>query len=80
MRASYRLPAYLVAQLPTQQNWPCPDGQVERISGIHAMLGMSQKKLVSAATGETVALGKLDHAHGPVKRSAPARRQRNNWP
>lgn len=39
-----------------------PDGQIERISGVHAMLGLSQKKLASAATGETVALGKLEHA------------------
>jgi elongation factor G len=39
-----------------------PDGRSERISGMHAMLGISQKKIASAATGETVALGKLDHA------------------
>jgi elongation factor G len=39
-----------------------PDGRTERISGIYALLGMTQKKLASAAEGETVALGKLDHA------------------
>ena len=39
-----------------------PDGRSERVSGIYAMLGISQKKQTSAAAGETVALGKLDHA------------------
>ncbi len=39
-----------------------PDGQTARISGIYSLLGMAQKKLASAAAGETVALGKLDQA------------------
>ena len=39
-----------------------PEGQTERVSGVYALLGMAQKKLSSAAAGETVALGKLDHA------------------
>ncbi len=39
-----------------------PDGQTERISGVYTLVGMAQKKLPSAVAGETVALGKLDHA------------------
>ncbi len=39
-----------------------PDGKSERISGIYSMLGMSQRKLPFAGDGETLALGKLDHA------------------
>jgi elongation factor G len=37
-----------------------PDGNSARISAIHTLLGMSQKKLSQAAIGETVALGKLE--------------------
>ncbi len=39
-----------------------PDGRTERISGIYSLLGMTQRKLPFAGEGETVALGKLDHA------------------
>jgi elongation factor G len=39
-----------------------PDGRMERISGIYSLLGMTQRKLPFAGEGETVALGKLDHA------------------
>jgi elongation factor G len=40
-----------------------PGGNSARVSAIHALLGMSQKKLSQAAIGETVALGKLEQAH-----------------
>ena len=39
-----------------------PDGKTERISGIYSLLGLAQRKLPFAGEGETMALGKLDHA------------------
>ncbi|MGB8816594.1 MAG: elongation factor G [Rhizobiaceae bacterium] len=39
-----------------------PDGASERVSGIFALTGLSQKKLAGSTEGETVALGKLEHA------------------
>ncbi len=39
-----------------------PDGNSARISAIHTLLGMSQKKIGQAPIGETVALGKLEQA------------------
>ncbi|MBX3570303.1 MAG: elongation factor G [Rhizobiaceae bacterium] len=37
-----------------------PDGSSARVSGIYRLLGKDQSKLAAAATGDTVALGKLD--------------------
>lgn len=38
------------------------DGNTTKVSGIYRMLGKDQSKLVTAKSGETVALGKLDEA------------------
>jgi len=40
-----------------------PSGESGRVSGVFKMLGQSTEKRGPAAAGETVALGKLDHAH-----------------
>jgi elongation factor G len=39
-----------------------PDGNSTRISAIHTLMGMAQKKQPGAAAGETVAFGKLESA------------------
>ncbi len=39
-----------------------PDGPAGRVSGVYRMLGKDQTKLAKAIAGDTVALGKLDHA------------------
>lgn len=54
-----------------------PDGRTDKVSGIYRMMGKETTKVAEAAAGETVALGKLDHAQtgetlGPAKSGVKA--------
>ncbi len=48
--------------IPDGADLVLPDGNLARISAIHGLLGMTQKKLANAGNGETVAFGKLENA------------------
>src|SRR5262249_23812784 len=53
----------LAGQLGDGVTVSSPTDEAGRVSGVFKMLGQSNEKRGPAAAGETVALGKLDHAH-----------------
>src|SRR5499426_1236333 len=73
----------LSGQIPDSSTFLTPEREAGRVAGIFKMLGQSTEKRGPAAAGETVALGKLDHAntgdtltlgkqaHVPLVKTAP---------
>jgi elongation factor G len=73
----------LSGQIPDSSTFVTPEREAGRVAGIFKMLGQTTEKRGPAAAGETVALGKLDHAntgdtltlgkqaHAPLTKTAP---------
>jgi elongation factor G len=73
----------LSGQIPDSSTFVTPERDAGRVAGIFKMLGQTTEKRGPAAAGETVALGKLDHAntgdtltlgkqaHAPLTKTAP---------
>jgi elongation factor G len=73
----------LSGQIPDSSTFLTPERDAGRVAGIFKMLGQTTEKRGPAAAGETVALGKLDHAntgdtltlgkqaHPPLVKAAP---------
>src|SRR3954469_20251733 len=53
----------LSGQIPDSSTFITPDREAGRVAGIFKLLGQTTEKRGPAAAGETVALGKLDHAN-----------------
>jgi elongation factor G len=53
----------LSGQIPDSSTFNTPEGEAGRVAGIFKLLGQTTEKRGPAAAGETVALGKLDHAN-----------------
>src|SRR5262249_47849417 len=73
----------LSGQIPDSATFLTPEREAGRVAGIFKLMGQSSEKRGPAAAGETVALGKLDHAntgdtltlgkqaHAPLTKTAP---------
>src|SRR5262245_59750561 len=73
----------LSGQIPDSSTFLTPERDAGRVAGIFKMLGQTTEKRGPAVAGETVALGKLDHAntgdtltlgkqaHAPLAKNAP---------
>ena len=63
MAARCRSRACLPARSATARRFVCGETEAGRVSGVFKLMGQATEKRAAAAAGETVALGKLDHAH-----------------
>jgi elongation factor G len=53
----------LRGQVPDSTTFATPEGEAGRVAGVFKLMGQSTEKRGPAQPGETVALGKLDHAN-----------------